>query len=51
MKYICKICGYVYDPAIGEPKSGVQPNTAFKDLPQSWLCPICKANKAQFNEE
>lgn len=47
-KYICKICGYIYDPAIGDPDSGVLPGTEFKDLPDNWVCPICFVGKDQF---
>lgn len=47
-KYECKICGYVYDPMIGDPDSGVQPITPFKDLAPDWVCPICGAGKEDF---
>ncbi|MGA1823629.1 MAG: rubredoxin [bacterium] len=50
-KYVCQVCGYVYDPAIGDPDNGVEPGTAFEDLPDSWVCPICGATKDQFEEE
>jgi len=50
-KYVCKICGYVYDPAIGDPENGVAPNTPFEKLPQDWVCPVCGAAKDQFEPE
>lgn len=49
-KYICSICGYVYDPAIGDPKNGIPPGTAFEDLPDDWHCPRCKNDKTKFNK-
>jgi flavin reductase (DIM6/NTAB) family NADH-FMN oxidoreductase RutF/rubredoxin len=47
-KYICTICGYVYDPAIGDPDSGIKPGTAFADIPDDWVCPVCGATKESF---
>jgi len=49
MKYICINCGYIYDPAQGDPENGVAPGTAFEDLPDSWVCPICYVSKDQFD--
>jgi rubredoxin len=49
-KYECIICGYIYDPAEGDPENGVDPGTAFADLPADWLCPICSAPKDQFEK-
>ncbi len=46
--YACELCDYVYDPAKGDPDNGVPPGTAFEDLPESWLCPICGAEKSEF---
>ena len=49
MKYICEVCGYVYDPAVGDPDSGIEPGTAFEDIPDDWVCPICgNTLKTQF---
>lgn len=48
MKYECKVCGYVYDPAVGDPDSGIPPGTPFEKLPDDWVCPICRAAKSQF---
>jgi rubredoxin len=47
-KYECRICGYIYDPDVGDPDNGVQPGTAFEDLPKTWVCPECGAGKDQF---
>jgi rubredoxin len=49
-KYTCSICGYVYDPANGDPKSGVQAGTKFQDIPSSWVCPLCGASKDMFEK-
>jgi len=48
MKYKCTLCGYVYDPAVGDPDNGVMPGTAFADLPDDWVCPECGVDKDQF---
>ncbi len=50
-KYVCAVCGYVYDPAQGDPDSGVKPGTQFEDLPADWVCPVCGAGKDQFEPE
>ena len=50
-KYVCKICGYVYDPEKGDPDNGVEPGTKFEDIPDSWVCPICGASKEDFRKE
>ena len=48
-KYEC-ICGYIYDPAKGDPDNGIAPGTSFEDLPEDWLCPDCGVGKDQFTE-
>lgn len=48
-RYICANCSYVYDPAKGDPMNGVPPGTAFEDLPEGWVCPMCYANKTAFD--
>jgi len=51
MKYVCTVCGYVgyvYDPAQGDPDSGISPGTAFDDLPDDWVCPVCGVGKDMF---
>ena len=49
-KYECQVCGYIYDPAEGDPDNGVKPGTAFKDLPADWECPLCGASKDDFEK-
>ena len=49
-KYTCSLCGYVYDEAAGDPDSGIAPGTKFEDLPDTWVCPLCGASKADFVE-
>lgn len=51
MKYICETCGYVYDPAEGDPDNGIEPGTAFEDIPEDWVCPICGVGKEDFSPE
>ena len=41
-------CGYVYDPAVGDPDGGIAPGTAFEDIPDTWVCPVCGLSKADF---
>ena len=47
-KYVCKVCGYVYDPAVGDPDSDIAPGTALEDLPADWVCPLCGVGKEDF---
>ncbi len=47
-RYKCTICGYIYDPAVGDPEQHIKPGTAFEDLPDDWVCPICGATKDKF---
>jgi rubredoxin len=47
-KYVCTLCDWVYDPAIGDPDNGVAPGTAFDDLPDDWVCPDCGAGVDMF---
>lgn len=48
-KYVCDLCGYVYDPEEGDPDNGVDAGTAFADLPEDWTCPLCGAATDQFS--
>ncbi|MGC9367557.1 MAG: rubredoxin [bacterium] len=50
-KYVCKLCGYVYDPEKGDPDNGVNPGTPFSEVPDSWVCPICGAAKDLFKKQ
>jgi len=47
-KYLCVPCGYVYDPALGDPENGIAPGTRFEDLPDDWQCPVCSVGKEDF---
>lgn len=49
-KYRCTVCGYIYDPAAGDPDNGVAPGTAFEALPADWTCPVCGAAKSEFEK-
>lgn len=49
-KYECDACGYIYDPEVGDPDNGVNPGTAFEDLPEDWTCPLCGLGKEVFKE-
>lgn len=50
-KWVCTVCGYVYDPVVGDPVSGVAPGTAFEDLPGDWVCPVCGVGKVRFEKK
>ena len=50
-KYKCMVCGYVYDPVVGDPDSGIKPGTPFENLPVDWVCPQCGADKSLFERE
>ena len=49
-KWECMACGYVYDPAVGDPDSGIAPGTAFEDIPEDWVCPECGVDKSMFEQ-
>ncbi|MGC9516380.1 MAG: rubredoxin [Methanomicrobiales archaeon] len=49
-KYLCEMCGYVYDPAEGDSTTGIEPGTSFEDLPDDWCCPLCGVGKDQFKK-
>ena len=48
-KYVCDVCGYIYDPAKGDPDNGVKPGTAWEEVPATWVCPECGASKQDFS--
>ncbi|WP_310600210.1 rubredoxin [Desulfobulbus sp.] len=48
-RYICVNCGYIYDPAAGDPMNEIPPEVAFAGLPEEWVCPMCYASKDQFD--
>jgi len=49
-KYICDVCGWIYDEALGDPDSGIAAGVKFEDLPEDFLCPLCGVGKDQFSE-
>ena len=50
-RYVCGICGYVYDPAVGDPDGNIPLGVSFNKLPDDWVCPICGASKDEFSPE
>ena len=50
-KYVCDVCGWVYDPEIGDPDNGIAAGTAFEDLPDDFVCPLCGVDKDNFSAE
>ncbi len=50
-RWVCSVCGYLYDPAEGDPEGDVPAGTSFENLPEDWVCPICGAGKEQFSKE
>ncbi|AEV29639.1 rubredoxin [Sphaerochaeta pleomorpha str. Grapes] len=48
-EYECDLCGYIYDPKVGDPDNGIKAGTAFEDLPEDWVCPLCGAPKSDFS--
>ena len=47
-KYRCTVCDWVYDPAVGDPEGCIAPGTAFEDIPEDWVCPLCGVGKDEF---
>ena len=50
-KYVCDVCGYVYDPAVGDPDNGIDLGTSFDQLPEDWVCPLYGVGKEMFSKE
>lgn len=48
-KYVCDVCGYIYDPEVGDPDQQIPAGTPFEDLPDTWECPLCGVGKDQFS--
>ncbi|MFI3266729.1 MAG: rubredoxin [Rikenellaceae bacterium] len=46
--YECEVCGYIYNPQVGDPESGIKAGTSFEELPEDWVCPVCKQGKQVF---
>ena len=51
MKYVCDVCNWTYDEELGDPDNGIEPGTAFADLPEDFVCPVCGVGKDMFTEE
>ena len=51
MRYVCTVCGYVYDEETGDPDNGIAPGTKWDDVPDSCTCPLCGVGKEQFEKE
>ena len=49
MKYVCDVCGWEYDEAVGDPDNGIAPGTKFEDLPEDFVCPLCGVGKEAFH--
>ena len=49
--WVCDVCGYEYDPAVGDADSGIAPGTDFEDIPDDWFCPICGVDKSNFSRK
>lgn len=49
-KYICNVCQWEYDPAVGDPDAGIPAGTPFEDLPDDWVCPLCGVGKDDFSK-
>jgi rubredoxin len=49
-KYECMVCGYIYDPELGDPENGIEPGIPFDKLPEDWECPVCGASKSDFEK-
>jgi rubredoxin len=50
MKWVCTVCGYTYDPEIGDPDSCIAAGTAFEDISDDWVCPVCGAGQSDFEQ-
>jgi len=50
MKYVCDVCGWEYDPEVGDAEHGIEPGTKFEDLPEDFVCPLCGVSKEEFSE-
>ena len=50
-KFVCSVCGYVYNPVMGDRSNGVAAGTSFDKIPENWVCPVCGKNKNNFSQE
>lgn len=51
MRYVCTVCGFIYDEAAGDPDNGVAPGTAWADVPEDYVCPLCGVGKDMFEQQ
>ena len=51
VKYVFTVCVYVYEPEVGDPDGGIPAGTAFEDIPEDWVCPVCGVGKSSFEQE
>jgi len=51
MKYVCEVCGWIYDETLGDSEHGIAPGTKFEELPEDFVCPLCGVGKDQFAQE
>lgn len=51
MKYVCNVCGYVYDESVGDPENNIAAGTKWEDLPEDFVCPLCGVGKEDFTKE
>ena len=49
-KYVCIVCGYIYDPEVGDEDGGIKPGTKFEDISEEWVCPLCGVGKSEFEK-
>ncbi len=49
-KYVCVVCGYIYDEELGDPENGIAPGTKWEDVPEDYMCPLCGVGKDQFEK-
>ncbi|MGL4851816.1 MAG: rubredoxin [Phocaeicola sp.] len=49
--YVCKKCGWIYDPIVGDPEGGILPGVGFEEIPDDWGCPLCGLDSRAFIEE
>ncbi|APC40597.1 rubredoxin [Clostridium estertheticum] len=49
-KYVCLVCGYIYDPTVGDPDGEIKPGTKFEDIQEDWVCPLCGVPKSDFEK-
>jgi len=50
-KYVCSVCGFVYDEELGLPEEGINPGTTWEEVPEDFLCPVCGVGKSEFEKE